>query len=62
MNSFGEILYFTSKYVNFVNSNLKEYLTKRSFIVMFEKFSRSKQLQEYTIKKWRFSFLKIDMT
>jgi len=36
MNSLKDILYFfMSKCVNFVNSYLKEYLTKRSFIIMF---------------------------
>jgi len=39
MNSLQDILYSMSKCVNFVNSSqyLKEYLTKRSFIIMFWK-------------------------
>jgi len=37
MNSLQNILHFMSKCVNFINSYLKEYLTKRSFIIMFWK-------------------------
>jgi len=37
MNSLQDILHFISKYVNFVNSYLKEYLIKRNFIVVFWK-------------------------
>jgi len=38
-----------SKHVNFVNSYLKKYLIKRSFIVVLK--SSRDQLQEYAIKK-----------
>jgi len=34
INSSRDILHFMSKCVNFVNSYLKEYLIKKSFIVM----------------------------
>jgi len=44
--------------MNFINSYLKEYLTKRSFIVLK---SFQDQLQVDTIKKWGFPFKKIDV-
>jgi len=37
MNSLQDILYFMLKCMNFVNLYLKEYLIKRSFIVVFWK-------------------------
>jgi len=47
-----------SKCVNFVNSYLSEYLTKRSFIVVLK--SSQDQLQEYAIKN-EFLLKKIDV-
>jgi len=49
MNDLRNILYFISKYVNFVNSFLthKEYLIERSFIAMFWKAFKISYKSEY---------------
>jgi len=36
MNSLRHILHFTSKYTKLVNSYLKEYLSKKNFIVFWK--------------------------
>jgi len=50
MNSLQDTLHFMSKCVNLVNSYLKEYLTKKNFIV-FKSSQDQLYQREYAIKK-----------
>jgi len=54
MNSLRDILHFMSE--KFSQFYFKEYLIKRSFIVMFWKVTRDVSYKNMQWKKWGFSF------